>query len=93
MSHPMYPVDEEGNIKLRPIGRVRSSVRMQQTGGFKDVESELVLNPELEPLLLGIDDFSHVTVLYWLGEIDAYSAQRRPQGRDDVLVVGILGSR
>ncbi len=21
MSHPMYPVDEEGNIKLRPIGR------------------------------------------------------------------------
>lgn len=91
--HPIYLLDEEGNIKIRPIGYVRSRIRRQQTGGFRDVESEIVLDPRFEPLLSGIDDFSHLVVLYWLYEIDAYTAQRRPQGRDDVPVVGILASR
>ena len=91
--HPIYPRDEEGNIKIRPIGYVRSPVQHEQTGGFTDVESELVLEPQFEPLLHGIDEFSHLVVVYWLGEIKAYSTQRRPQGRQDVPVVGILASR
>lgn len=91
--HPIYPLDKEGNIKIRPIGYVRSPVQGQQTGGFTDIESEICLEPDLEPLLHGIDDFSHLVVLYWLYEIDAYTPQRRPQGRDDVPVVGILATR
>lgn len=91
--HPVYPLDEEGNIKIRPIGHVRSFARHQQTGGFLDTECRIVLDPELEPLLHGIEEFSHLIVLYWLHEITTYTPQRRPQGRDDVPVVGILASR
>jgi tRNA (Thr-GGU) A37 N-methylase len=91
--HPIYPLDEEGNIKIRSIGYVRSSTRHQQTGGFLDSECQIVLDPELEPLLRGIEEFSHVVVLCWLHEITTYASQRRPQGRDDVPAVGILASR
>lgn len=91
--HPIYPLDEEGNIKIRPIGYVRSSVREQQAGGFLDIESQIILDPQFEPMLQGIDDFSHIVVVYWFREITAYAPQRRPQGRDDVPVVGILASR
>jgi len=91
--HPIFPLDEEGNIRIRPIGHVRSPAREQRTGGFLDVESEIVLDPELEPLLSGIEEFSHLVVVYWLTEITACSSQRRPQGRDDVPIVGMLASR
>lgn len=91
--HTIYPLDEEGNIKIRPIGYVRSPVPHQQMGGFLDTESEIVLEPQFEPLLHGIDEFSHLVVVYWLDEIAEYTPQRRPQGRDDVPVVGILASR
>lgn len=91
--HPIYPLDDEGNIKIRPIGSVRSGVREQQTGGFRDVESEIVIDPALEPLLHGIDEFSHLVVVYWLSEITACSEQRSPQGLEDVPLVGMLASR
>ena len=91
--HPIYPRDDEGNIKIRPIGYVRSPVSRQQTGGFLDVESQIVLEPQFEPLLHGVDEFSHVVVVYWLEEIDKYTPQRRPQGRDDVPELGILATR
>ncbi len=91
--HPVFPRDDEGDIKIRPIGFVRSIVRAQRTGGFHEVRSEIVIRSELEPLLKGIDEFSHVVVVYWLSEITACSEQRRPQGLDDVPIVGMLASR
>lgn len=91
--HPIYPLDAEGNIRIRPIGVVRSPVARQQTGGFGETESEIVLRPELAPLLEGIDEFSHIAVLYWLSEIKQCSVQRRPQGLAQVPVVGMLASR
>ena len=91
--HPIYPLDDQGNIKIRPIGFVPSGVRAQQTGGFREVESEVIIRPELEPLLDGIDEFSHLVVICWLSEITAFSEQRRPQGLDDVPIVGMLASR
>ena len=91
--HPIYPLDAEGNIKIQPIGFVRSPVRAQQTGGFREMESEIVIRSDLEPLLHGIDEFSHLVVVYWLSEITACSEQRRPQGLEDVPVVGMLASR
>ena len=91
--HPIYPLDEHGNIKIRPIGYVRSPIHEQQTGGFRETEGEIVLAPEFEPLLLGIEDFSHLVVVFWLNQITAYASQRRPQGRDDVPVTGIIATR
>jgi hypothetical protein len=48
---PIYPRDEEGNIKIRPIGYVRSPVRHEQTGGFMDIESQIVLDSSFSHVL------------------------------------------
>ncbi len=80
-------------VTIQPIGRVKTEVGAQQTGGFREVESEITLDARFEPMLAGIEEFSHLVVVYWLSETDECSVARRPQGREDVPVVGILASR
>ncbi len=92
MSHPIFPV-EDGMVRIQPIGRVRSPVRSEQTGGLTAVRSEVEVDPALEPLLDGFDEFSHLWVGFWMAEVREHSVARRPQGRDDVPVVGMLASR
>ena len=53
------------DVTLRPIGVVRNRVKQPMAGGWEDVESRIVLRPELEEALLGLDGYSHVTVLFW----------------------------
>ncbi len=88
----IYPV-EEGLVRIRPIGAVRSSVREEQTGGLIAVRAEVEVDPDLEPLLEGVEEFSHLWVLFWMAGVREHSVARRPQGRDDVPVVGMLASR
>jgi tRNA (Thr-GGU) A37 N-methylase len=90
--HPIFPMTD-GLVRMKPIGVVRSPVVEQQTGGFSGVRATIEIEPGLEPLLAGYEEFSHAWVLYWLTEIEQYSVARRPQGREDVPVVGILATR
>jgi hypothetical protein len=32
--HPIYPIDNEGNIKIKPIGYAKSPVKKPQIGGL-----------------------------------------------------------
>lgn len=88
----IYPV-EDGIVRMRPIGTVRSKVRQEQTGGLIAVRAEVAIDPDLEPLLEGVEEFSHLWVLFWMWEVREHSVARRPQGREDVPVVGILAGR
>src|SRR5512143_1575883 len=83
----------DGLVHARPIGAVRSPVGEPQTGGFTELRATVVIDPDLEPLLQGIDEFSHIWVLFWMTDVRECTAARRPQGRDDVPVTGILGTR
>ncbi|MEX0801004.1 MAG: tRNA (N6-threonylcarbamoyladenosine(37)-N6)-methyltransferase TrmO [Dehalococcoidia bacterium] len=56
------PLDE---ITLRPIGVVRNSVKEPMSGGWENVKSRIVLRPELADALLGLDQYSHIQVLFW----------------------------
>jgi tRNA (Thr-GGU) A37 N-methylase len=91
--HPIFPLDNEGNIKIKPIGYVSSPVTEQQTGGFADLETEIHLGDEFVKCLDGIDEFSHILVLYWLHDITEYRESCRPQGREDVPMLGQLATR
>jgi tRNA (adenine37-N6)-methyltransferase len=90
--HPIYPMTD-GLVRMKPIGVVRSPVTEPQTGGLTGVRATIEVDPALEPLLAGFEEFSHLWVLYWLTEVHECSAARRPQGREDVPVVGILATR
>lgn len=91
--HPIYPLTPEGELRIKPIGRVASTVEEERTGGFLSERCVIELEPGLEPLLDGIEDFSHLLVVFWMSNVREHSVQRRPQGREDVPVTGLLATR
>ena len=91
--HPIYSLNPDGELRIRPIGRVRSTVREERTGGFVACRCTIELEPGLESLLDGIEDFSHLLVVFWMTFVREHGVQRRPQGRDDVPVTGMLATR
>ena len=93
MTLAIEPIGADGSIRMHPIGKASSPVRAQQTGGFDTVESRIELLPELARYLQGLEDYSHVTVVYWMHEQTCPLATTRPQGNPAVPEVGILACR
>ncbi len=54
-----------GPVALLPIGHVRNDVAKSRPHGWKTVESDLVLLPEHEARLAGIEAYSHLIVVCW----------------------------
>jgi len=88
-------------IKLRPVGVVKNQFQEASRGDkyqaltWQDRAtrmkaqsqsiSELIIDPDLKGILDGIDDFSHLMVLYWSHLI--------PEGKRRVMKVHPLGSK
>lgn len=78
------------------IGVVYNDVREPTDEGWGAVVSEVVLDETLTDGLDGIEEFSHVLILYWMhraAEAEPVRMRRRPQGREDVPEVGIFAQR
>lgn len=91
--HPIFPIDDEGNIKIKPIGYVKSPIKKPQIGGLTEIETEIVLSDDCENCLDGIEEFSHIVVLYWLDRITSYRESCYPQGKEGVPLLGMLATR
>ena len=91
------PFPDLPDVTLRPIGYVRSRVKETRPDGWDDVESEIVLRPELEPMLLNLADYSHVIVLFWPHQVPDDVRGSKPQlhPRDDTQypLMGIFATR
>jgi tRNA-Thr(GGU) m(6)t(6)A37 methyltransferase TsaA len=85
------------DVTLRPIGYVRSRVKKPMADGWADVESRIVLRPELGPALLGIDGYSHIIVVFWpdrvSGEVRGSRLQHHPRDDPKYPLMGILATR
>jgi tRNA-Thr(GGU) m(6)t(6)A37 methyltransferase TsaA len=81
---------------VKSIGTVRSSVTDKTDQQWGDVTSEIHLSPEFIAGVQGLDAFSHILVLFYMHK-SAFSPQhdlvRRPQGRDDMPLIGIFAQR
>jgi tRNA-Thr(GGU) m(6)t(6)A37 methyltransferase TsaA len=83
-------------LPARAIGVVRCAVTEGRDDGWGDVESELHLDDALARGLEGIEDFSHVLVVYWMHQSTFDAAGdlvRRPRGRADMPERGIFAQR
>lgn len=84
------------SCNLRPIGVVRSPVREMVDEDWGEVVSEVVLDPALAEGLRGLDDFSHVLVVFWM-HLASFDPRRdlvrRPRGRADLPLTGIFAQR
>jgi tRNA-Thr(GGU) m(6)t(6)A37 methyltransferase TsaA len=78
------------------IGQVESPVTDPVDEGWGAVISRIVLLPEFRPGLLGLESFSHVTVVTWLHRAvfdPARHLVRRPRGLASMPEIGIFAQR
>lgn len=83
-------------VELNSIGTIKNDVTDQKDNKWGADVSEIIINSELQSGLVGLSDFSHLIVVYYLdkacfnSELDLV---RKPQGRDDMPMVGIFSQR
>jgi tRNA-Thr(GGU) m(6)t(6)A37 methyltransferase TsaA len=84
------------NITMPPIGIVKSPVTEPTDEKWGEVISEIHINSEVAAGLTGIDNFSHAIIVYYM-HLSTFNNStdliRRPQGREDMPLVGIFAQR
>jgi tRNA-Thr(GGU) m(6)t(6)A37 methyltransferase TsaA len=83
-------------MEIEPIGIVKSAVKEGVDENWGTVVSEIQLKPELAAGLTGLEQFSHVLVVFDMHQatFDPSSQLiRRPQGRSDMPEIGIFAQR
>lgn len=82
------------NVETDPETRKKQVKANRQQ--VKNAVSELVIKPEFEDLLDGIDAFSHIVILFWphkLEEDGRKLTKVHPMGRKDLPQQGIFATR
>jgi len=83
-------------MECKIIGTVKSPVTEAVDMNWGEIISEIVLEPEYAPGLLGLEDFSHLMVLTFLHEAE-YNPEkhlrRHPQERQEMPLLGIFAQR
>jgi tRNA-Thr(GGU) m(6)t(6)A37 methyltransferase TsaA len=83
-------------VKLEAIGTVRSPVSEGVDEDWGGVTAEIHLADHLAPGLSGLEQFSHVIVVFFMHQ-SSFNPEtdlvRRPQGRPDMPEVGIFAQR
>lgn len=78
------------------IGVVYNEVKEPTDEGWGHVVSEIVLDETFSDGLEGIEQFSHLLILFWMhraAEAEPLRMRRRPQGRADMPEVGLFAQR
>lgn len=83
-------------IEIEVIGSVVSPVKEPVDENWGEVVSEIVLEKKYADGLIGLHDFSHAVITYFMHlatDKNRVKITRRPQGRDDMPFVGIFSQR
>jgi tRNA-Thr(GGU) m(6)t(6)A37 methyltransferase TsaA len=81
---------------MQPIGVVRSPVKEGVDEGWGSVVAEIHLREEYAPGLRGLEEFSHVIVVFLMHQATFSPSDdlvRHPRGRADMPKVGIFAQR
>lgn len=83
-------------MHMQAIGIVKSPVMEAVDENWGNVVCEIHLDAALAPGLQGLEQFSHVLVLFYMHEFvfdPAADLMRRPRGRSDMPLVGAFAQR
>ena len=80
-------------INLKPIGFVKNNIQEPRFGNFADEISEIIVDKKFAEALKGIEDYSHVIIVYWMNRVKNSVITHRPQGNPNVPIVGIFACR
>lgn len=85
--------DEDGTITMKPLGLAKNNINQPMTSGWESVVTEIVIDENYAKGLDGIEDYSHVVIVYWFSKEKECHIKHHPQGREDVPFVGIFACR
>lgn len=85
--------DKNGTIKFKPLGKAKNSISKPTLPGWKNVTTEIVIDKKYAKGLDGIEDYSHVIIVYWMDKEKECHLKHHPQGREDIPFVGIFACR
>lgn len=81
-------------IVLRPIGVVRNGIAQAAGVRWEEVVSHIELEEVYEPALQGIEEFSHLLILFFFHRPERPAAlQVHPEERQDLPLVGVFATR
>ena len=87
-------MDVKFKMEIKSIGYAESKIKRQQFGGFAEGETEIVVDEKYVKALEGLEEYSHIIVLYWMNEAEGIvKLKHRPQGNPKVPEVGIFATR
>jgi tRNA-Thr(GGU) m(6)t(6)A37 methyltransferase TsaA len=83
-------------IKLKPIGIVHNEIKQTGYRDCKDIVSEIEVDAKWAELLDGIEEFSHIIILFWMHKVSPKAeppTKVHPRGRADLPLVGLFATR
>lgn len=83
-------------IILNPIGTIHNEITGPKRSGWEDVTSRIVIDEAWSEHLEGLEDFSHILVLFWMHQSPVSSrppARIHPRGRAELPLVGLFSTR
>ena len=83
-------------IVLEPIATVKNEIKEMGMHCWKDIVSEIVFNRDFESAMEGLEDFSHMIVIFWMHRSPAWNmsmSKTHPQRRQDLPLVGVFATR
>jgi len=81
---------------FRPIGVVRNEIKEPRRRGWEKVASEIVVDESLAEGLDGLEEYSHVLVVFWMHKVPRTHqpvTKIHPQGRADLPLIGLFATR
>ena len=87
--------DEMPTMSLRAIGVVRNEIQQTRRQDWENIISDIVFDPDLTEALDNLDEFSHVTVLYWMHQLSPERPPLKvhPRGEQELPLVGLFATR
>jgi tRNA (adenine37-N6)-methyltransferase len=81
-------------ITLNPIGIVRSPIKARERRDVSKTMAEIIIDPTLDEGLDNIDEFSHITNIYFMHQSHKPAPLHvHPKQRKDPAPVGVFASR
>lgn len=82
-------------VVFEPIGYVKSIIDPEHNYNPKEVLARIVIKTELEEALEGIDDFSHIIVIYWTHRVSGMKVPLKvhPKRDTSLSLRGVLSTR
>jgi len=81
-------------VTFAPIGVVKNQFQRKPSRGWENALSQIIVDEKWTLALQGLEEFSHVIVLFWLHRARRQvSLHVHPQGRQDMPAVGLFATR